>query len=396
MKILQCHNLYQVPGGEDAVVNDERALLEAHGHHVVQYLRHNDEVNELGKLRVVAGTVWSRASVRAIDDLIQAEQPDLVHIHNTMPLISPAVYRAIQKRGVPVVQTLHNYRLLCPKGTFYRDGAICEKCLNKSVKWPAVMHACYRDSRAGSAVLTVMGTTHKALGTYTKHIDAFIATSNFARSKVVAGGYPGERIHVKPNFEMHDPAPGSSGSGGGGGYALYLGRLSPEKGIETLVAAWDRPGNTVPLKVAGTGPEEDAVGALASRRANVEALGFQSGDALEEVLAGAEVLVMPSINYEGFPKAVAEGYARGLPVLASELGTLAEVIEEGVTGRRVPHADPAALADAAKAMLADRDQLAAMRRNARRAYETKYNAEANYERLMEVYQIAIEHHAQRK
>jgi len=391
MKILQCHNRYQTPGGEDAVVEDERALLQSHGHTVVQYLRHNDEVDTLGPLRVAAGTVWSRAATRAVESLLRDEKPDLVHVHNTMPLISPAIYPAIKRRGVPVVQTLHNYRLLCPKGTFYRDGAVCEKCLDKRVKWPAVVHGCYRGSRAGSAVLTVMGAAHTALGTYTQHIDAFIATSAFARAKMIEGGYPGEHIHLKPNFEIDDPGMAS----GGGGYALYLGRLSPEKGIDTLIAAWDRPGNTVPLKIVGSGPQEDAVQALAARHGHVEAPGFMSGDALAEVLAGAAFLVVPSINYEGFPKAIAEAYAHGLPVLASKLGALAEVVEEGVTGRLVPHADPAALADTARAMLADRALLQDMRHSARRAYETRYNAEANYRRLMEVYGLARERHAQR-
>ena len=392
MKILQCHNLYQMPGGEDRVVEDERQLLEDRGHQVITYTLHNDDVAQLSKPRLAAGTIWSRRSAAQLADLVRRHRPDIAHFHNTLPLMSPAAYSAVRKLGVPVVQTLHNYRLLCPKATFFRDGKICEDCLDKSFKWPAIRHACYREDRAASATIAVMLSVHGQVGTYRRAVDAYIACSEFTREKMIQGGYPGQKIHYKPNFVPHDPGVG----GGRGGYPLYLGRLSPEKGIDVLTGAWDRLAQThqnhpeTPLHIVGQGPDESAIEQLQQRQPQVHHETWVSEPRLGQVLGDAGFLVLPTMNYEGFPKVIVEAYAHGLPVVATDVGAMSHVVQDGVTGRRFPYGDAEALARIVAELLADPEQLARLRRGARAAYEQHYTADANYRRLMQIYRQARE------
>lgn len=386
MNIIQCHNYYQIPGGEDAVVEDERALLVSHGHRVTQFTRHNDDVKHLSSARLTARTIWSRSAARALESLVRKEKADVVHFHNTMPQISPSAYYAASRAGAAVVQTLHNYRLLCPKGTFFRNNTICEQCAGKTVAWPAVRHACYRDSRAASAVLTVMGATHRMLRTYDRKVDAYIAASQFTREKMLANGLPEDRLYVKPNFIVNDPGVGT----GEGGYALYLGRLSPEKGLDTLVAAWDRMEHVVPLKIVGSGPMQAEADALAKRHAHVHCLGWVGQPELGEVIRRASVLVLPSLNYEGFPKVIVEAYAAGLPILASRLGSMQDAVVEGRTGRLFKPGDADDLAHHLSALLSDTEQLASMRKLARQQYESHYTAHVNYDQLITIYNQAIE------
>ncbi|MEE9403823.1 MAG: glycosyltransferase family 4 protein [Algisphaera sp.] len=390
MKILQCHNVYQQVGGEDSVVADERRMLESHGHTVVQYTRHNDEVEKLSKLRLAAGTVWSRRTVREITELIARESPDIAHFHNTLPLMSPAVYSAAHRAGIPTVQTLHNYRFLCPKATFFRDDQLCEKCLPKRVKWPAIQHACYRDDRLASATVTAMLTIHGMRGTYHRDVDAYIACSPFTRDKMIEGGLPADRIHYKPNFEPSIPQVGR----GDGGYALYLGRLSPEKGVTVLVDTWRRlPGRR--LEVIGRGPQQDLVDALAAERPNdVVRHHWVDDDELNRLLSGAALLVLPSMNYEGFPKVIVESFARGLPVVASNVGAMAAVIRDGENGRLARFGDAEDFARVIAQTLDDPAGLAQMRINARRDFEENYTADINHDLLMQVYDAAAQRFAQ--
>ena len=385
MKILQCHNLYQLPGGEDRVVEDEQSLLRARGHEVVTHTVHNDRVGEYSKLRLAAGTVWSRASARQLRELVKREQPDVVHFHNTLPLMSPSCYYAARSQGAAVVQTLHNYRLLCPKATFFRDNRICEDCLDKRVKWPAIKHGCYRDSRAASAAVTAMLTFHSTLGTYRKAIDAYIACSEFTREKMIEGGYPGERIHYKPNFVPDDPGVGANA----GGYPMYLGRLSPDKGISTLVDAWEQLPDT-PLQVVGKGPVQELIEGLTRRHSRVKHETWVSEPRLGQLLGDAAFLILPTMNYEGFPKVIVEAYAHGVPVVASDIGAMAKVVVDGETGRHVKYGDAEDLARVVRELMQDPEQLARLQRGARAAYERSYTADANYTRLMEIYRTARE------
>jgi len=383
MKILQCHNLYQLAGGEDSVVNDERALLESRGHEVVQYVLHNDAVDDVSRLRLAAGTIWSRKSAKALRELVRREKPDIAHFHNTLPLMSPSSYHAVRAEGVAVVQTLHNYRLLCPKATFFRDNQICEDCLHKKVKWPAIKHGCYRDSRSASAAVTAMLTVHGVIGTYRKAIDAYIACSEFTRSKMIEGGYPGDRIHYKPNFIAEDPGVGS----GDGGYAMYLGRLSPDKGIEVLVKAWDQL-DEVPLQIVGKGPVGEQVTALADRHDLVTHHTWLTFEELGKILGKASFLVLPTMNYEGFPRVIVEAYGHGVPVVASDIGAMGRVVVDGETGRHVKYGDAEDLARVVRELMNDPEQLQRLRRGARLAYEQSYTADINYATMISIYQKA--------
>src|SRR5215218_10268668 len=271
MKILLIHNEYQQPGGEDQVFAAEAKLLEDNGQRVLRYSVHNDQVAGMNLMTLAASTIWNRSSYHELRAVIHKERPQVAHFHNTLPLISPAGYYAAKAERVPVVQTLHNYRLLCPNALFFRDGHVCEDCQGKFVPWPGVLHACYRGSRPASAVVAAMLTTHRALRTWTEQVDVYIATTEFAREKFVQGGLPVEKLVVKPNFLHPAPTPGKVQ----GDYALFVGRLSPEKGIGTLLAAWKRLRTRIPLKIVGDGPLAEEVANATKALERAEWLGRQ-------------------------------------------------------------------------------------------------------------------------
>ena len=385
MKVLLCHNYYQQRGGEDESFEAEARALEEFGHEVVRYTRHNDAVADMGRLEVAVKTLWNKDSYADLRHLIRRERPAVMHCTNTFPLISPAVYTAARAEGVPVVQSLRNYRLLCPAALFLRDGKVCEDCLGKSVPWPAVRHACYRDSRAATTVVASLSVLHRGLGTWRRDVDLFFTLTEFARRKFVEGGLPPDRIAVKPNCVNPDPGPGD----GRGGYAVFAGRLSPEKGIDTLLAAWPRLARPVPLKIVGDGPLADRVMEAAAANPNVEYLGRLPLPELLDVIGGAACLVMPSVWYETFGRTIIEAYAKGTPVIASRLGAMAELVDEGRTGLLFNAGDAADLAATVGRLLADPAALEKMRSAARREFEDKYTAAANYRQSMALYDRAI-------
>lgn len=393
MRCLLVHNSYQQAGGEDQVFRAEAGLLEAHGHHVVRYTAHNDRVGELGRVALARTTIWNGAAYREVRALLRRAQVELVHVHNTFPLISPAVHYAARAERVPVVQTLHNYRLVCPNALLFRDGRVCVDCVGKHVPVPGVVHACYRGSRAASGVTAAMLATHRALGTWTRAVDVFIALSEFAREQHIKGGLPAERIVVKPNFV--DPDPGPREGDEHGGYALFVGRLTPEKGVDTLLAAWERVGRTMPLRIVGDGPLAERVRAVAQRVAGVEWCGAQSRERVLAHMRGAGLLVVPSLWYEPFGVVVAEAFGVGLPVLASDLGNLLVMVREGDTGLHFRTGDAADLARVVQWAALHREEMAEMGRRARREFEARYTAERNYDMLMHVYELAIERASRR-
>ena len=378
LRVLVAHNSYQMRGGEDAVVDAEVALLRSHGHAVTEYRRHNDELLDMRTLDAAVDTLWSRKTSHDIAALIAEARPDVIHVHNTFPLISPSLYWAAHRHGIPVVQTLHNFRLLCPQAMFLRDGKVCEDCLGH-VPWRAVKHACYRESRGQSAALGSMLVIHRMLGSWQSKVARYIALNEFCKNKFIEGGLPADRIAVKPNFVDFEAPLARPRTG-----FLFVGRLSPEKGVDVLARAASEISG-LQLRVAGTGPAEYALNGVPG----VERLGALAEARVREEMSGAIALVLPSIWYENFPRTLVEAFACGLPVIASRIGALAELVEDGVTGLLFTSGDAPDLASKIRWALASPDKMAEMGRTARARFEEKYTPERNYVQLLEIYSAAI-------
>jgi glycosyltransferase involved in cell wall biosynthesis len=385
MKILLVHNFYQLPGGEDQVFAQETELLRSRGHQVVLYRVSNDQVKGQNPLVTVANTIWNQQSYRELRELMHSEKPDIVHVHNTFQVISPAIYYAANEEGIPVVQTLHNYRLFCPPSTFFRDGKVCEDCLGKKIPWPAVLHSCYRNSKLASAAVAAMLATHNYKQTWNETVSAYIALTDFARNKFIEGGFPAEKIFVKPNYLQTDPGPGD----GKGNYALFVGRLTPEKGISTLLEAWRQIGNDFPLQIAGDGPLASEVEKASNEMESVTWLKWLPRAEILQRMKDASVLILPSTWYEGFPMIITEAFAVGLPVIASNLGSMSSIVDHQRTGLHFEPGRAAALVEAVRWWSAHPAETAFMRTEARLEYETKYTAEENYAQMMNIYDSVL-------
>ena len=381
-RILLVHNFYQQAGGEDRVVEAEEELLRSYGHHVFRYTDNNDRIVHIGKIDAAVQTIWSHASYRKLLKLIREERIELCHFHNTFPLISPSAYYAARRAGVPVVQTLHNYRLLCSNALLMRQGEICEDCLGRRVVWPGAVRRCYRNSYSASAVTAAMISAHRLTGTWTRAVDRYIALTQFARGKFINGGLPAAKISVKPNFADKDPGAGD----GGGGYALFVGRLSPEKGIDTILKAWDGLPDDLPLRIAGGGPLAPLVKDAAARNPKVKWLGELPRADIQAEMKGAKFLICASTWYESFPLIIVEALAAGLPVIASDIGVLPELIRHERTGLLFRTSDAADLTGKVQWALRHPNELAGMRIDARREYEANYTADTNYRALMAIYE----------
>jgi glycosyltransferase involved in cell wall biosynthesis len=380
LSVVLVHERYQQPGGEDRVVADEAELLRSRGHRVVTVTADNRDVGEMSPAALAKATLWNGEAYRRLRAVLRAERPSVVHFHNTFPLLSPAVYRAARREGALVAQTLHNYRLLCPNALLFHDGSPCEACVGRAFPWPAVAHACYRDSRLATAAVGTMVAVHRALGTWARDVDAYVALSELARKKFVAGGLPKAKLFVRPNYLADDPGAGAHG----GGFALFVGRLSAEKGIGTLMRGWASLGGSFPLKVVGDGPLEGEVAGVAG----VEWLGVRSRDEVLRLMREAALLVFPSECYENFPVTLVEAFATGLPVLAASGGVAGDVVRAQAAGLAFRAGDPADLAATAARMLLNHEWRRGVERAARAAYERDYTAERAYERLMAVYGAA--------
>lgn len=385
MKVLVGHNFYQQRGGEEAVFEAECALLESRGHKVIRYTCHNDAITDKSRIRVAMDTVYNKRSHDELLALLKAERPDVAHFHNTFPLISPSAYYACREAGVPVVQTLHNYRLLCPNALFFRDGKPCEDCLDRSFKWPSVRHACYRGNRLASLTVSIMLNYHDGRDTYRDYVDQYIVLTRFAQQKFIAGGLPAEKLFLKPNFVPDDPGVGA----GDGGYGLYVGRLSQEKGVLPMLEAWKSIGLDMPLKIIGDGPEAANVSALASQIPGCEWIGKQGREATMVAMRSARCLVFPSVCYEGLPLTIIEAFAAGTPILATDIGAMSSLVSHGRTGLHFQPRDSASLQAAVRDFLSDPERERAMRVHARAEFESSYTADSNYQMLIEVYEKAM-------
>lgn len=384
MRVLSIHNCYQIRGGEDESREAEERLLREMGHIVEVYEENNDKVANINAMQMAVNTVWSQQAYQTVKQQLARQPHDIVHVQNFFPLISPSVYYAAKSEKVPVVQTLRNYRLLCPNGLFFRNGNVCEDCLGKAVPLPGVWHGCYRESRVATGAVATMLTVHRTMQTWMKMVDVYIALTEFARQKFIQAGFPEEKIVVKPNFVNPDPGVGE----GKGGYALYVGRLSVEKGLDTLLEAWEHLGERLPLKIVGDGPLADQVVEATKKLGSVEWLGRKSIKEVHALMGEATVVIFPSKWYETFGRVAVEAFAKGTPVIAASIGAIAELIEHRRTGLHFRPGDAKDLATQVEFALAHPKELAQMRSEVRREFEAKYTAKQNYRQLMDIYNLA--------
>ncbi|HWC18927.1 MAG TPA: glycosyltransferase family 4 protein [Terriglobales bacterium] len=387
MRILTAHNYYHYPGGEDVVFAQEKSVLEKHGHEIFTYERSNDELESKSLLPRVLGAaaaVWSRTTYSEFSQLLKRLTPDIVHVHNTFLAMSPSVFWACKDAGIPVVHTVHNYRLLCPNTAFYRDGHPCEQCAGGNM-WHGIAHGCYRSSRLATGIAASAVGYNWQRGTWTHAIDRYIAPTQFLSQKLISGGLPADRIVVKPHFV--DPDPGVARERER--YAVFIGRLSPEKGTTTLLKAWERVVD-VPLLILGDGPERTELEACCrEKKLNVRFMGSLPRLQALEHLRRARLLIFPSITYESFGMGVIEAYACGVPVVASDHGAMRELVQHGHTGLRFRPTDSDDLAGTVRKLWCDEELLVRVGRNARQEFERKYTAEANYHALIEIYEEVL-------
>ncbi len=385
-RILQVHNFYQIPGGEDVVVRNEKRLLEEHGHKVYTYYRSNAELKEggrLGKLCVPFTAIYSFKTVREVKKLIKEYQIDIVHVHNTLTMVSPSVFYAAFSCHVPIVQTLHNFRMLCPAGSFFRDNVICEECVQGGLKC-AVKHKCYRNSKLQSFVSAAVLKVHRVLGTYRKV--NFICLTEFNRNKLLALGdiVDAKKIFIKPNFTFAEGIEPSNVPEQEE-YYLFAGRVEALKGVDIAIKAFEQ----IPdrkLYIAGTGPMMDEMQAYVKEHniQNVKFLGYLQKEDMTEKFYHAKAVIMTSQCYEAFAMTIAEAYSYGVPVIAGRVGNMEGMVQEGVTGVKFTYNSSSDLAEKVKEF----EQLdrVTLKENAREFYQERLRPEDNYQKLMEIYE----------
>lgn len=399
MKVLLAHNYYgsAAPSGENIVFELEKALLERQGHEVASFTRHSDEVRAMGvagMVRAGLSTPWNARTVREVLHVLAEDRPDVVHVHNTFPLISPAIFFAVGERAARVL-TLHNYRLFCAAAIPMRDGRPCTDCLDRRSALPALRHACYRGNRLATLPLAAGVALHRALGTWDRHVDAFIVLSEFQRDLMVRAGLPASRVWVKPNFYpgMPNVIPWSERPD----RVVFAGRLSEEKGVAHLLDAWIAWGRSAPeLRILGDGPLRRSLEtkARASGCARVAFLGQVASAVAETEISRARLLVLPSVWFETFGMVLREAFAFGTPAAVSDIGPLPSVVEQGLTGIVFAPGDPAALLKAVREVWGS-PALERMGAAARTRFESRYSEDANYRQLMSIYQHASEVRRQR-
>lgn len=386
MRVLLVHNYYKQRGGEDESFEAEGKMLEDFGHEVKRYTRHNDDIDNLSRLSVAAKTFWNRRSYRELKVEISAFQPEIIHCTNLFPLLSASVYGAANQANVPLVQSLRNYRLMCLNSFFYRENSICEKCKTRTIALPGVMHGCYRGSRLASTIVAAHNSYHRVMKTWQRKVDRFFTPTEFARQQYVESGFPAEKISVKPNFLAEDPGVAT----GDRSFGLFVGRLSIEKGIKTLIEAWKKLSPSHELKIVGGGELESYVQEVANQNENITYCGLQPLAQVKQLMGQARFLVMPSEWYETFGRTIMESYSRGTPVIASRLGAMSEVVENGNTGIHFTPGHVEELVVAIKRLINDESERAEMGRCARATFERKYTAAANHEILTGIYKKTIQ------
>ena len=379
-RILMVHNFYQYAGGEDEVYRAESALLSGKGHKVFNFEADNKKIQSINPLRLFSNTIWNPETVQEINKIIRQEKIELIHCHNTFPLISPSIYYAAGENNIPVVQTIHNFRLICLNSYLYREGKICEDCLGKFLPWPGVFHSCYRNNPAASFGVAAMLVSHRLLHTYTHKVNKYIALSDFSKRKLIQSGLPEEKIAVKPNFITPDPGIRENQ----GNYALFIGRLDPTKGINTLVNAWGNLSN-IKLMIAGDGPLYDNLLARTKTNSDIHMLGYAPKNEVIKLLKEARFLIFPSELFENCPMVILEAYACGIPVLAPAHGSIQEMVIHHKTGVLYRPGDLVDLSNKIQWCWQNIERMEEFGKNARKVFEEKYNQDSNYRSLLSIY-----------
>jgi len=398
MRIIQVHNYYKQAGGEDEVVSAEKAMLIDAGHQVITYYKNNDAISGFRSMLISSmKTIWNPATVIEFRKLLKKNRPDLVHCHNTFPLISPAIYWACAKEKIPVVQTLHNYRLLCPSANLFFKGEIYESSIGKLFPWQAVKDRVYRNSRVGTLVVVSMLFLHRIIGTWKNKVTLYIALTQFQKEKMIEGGLPENLIMVKPNFISEEPEIMISDSlniESNCPILLFVGRLSPEKGCSLLIHAWkklEKKDKKQPLLlIAGDGPEKNLLEKLciSLNLKDIRFLGLQSREQIQYLMAKADLLIFPSLWYEGFPMTIVEALNRGLPVVASNIGSMRSIIVDGINGFKFKPGDIDNLADCIKNALENSNEIKEMRDRMLNKPNPEYKSSGNLESLLQIYKKA--------
>lgn len=382
MRVLAAHNYYQQRGGEDQCFEDLVQTLQENGHEVFVHTVHNDCIGQRSRASVAVQAIWSRQASREMERAVRSFQPDVVHLMNTFPLLSPSIARTAKRLGVPVVFEIQNYRLACAAGVLLRDGVICQKCLGRTLPWPALQHRCYRDSLAGTLPLAIGIAVNRWFGLWSRYCDLFVCPSKTTRDKLVAAGVPASRLRIKPNALHYDPGSGS----GAGNYVVFVGRLSPEKGLETLVKAWSSDWTLPELKIIGDGPMAVWLQDQTRQDSRIQWKGKMPLEQLLAVVGEAKFLVMPSIWYEPFGRTTIESLAKGTPVIGSRIGGTAEIISNYVDGYLFQPGDAVDLASTIRqGFRLSSAQQQKMRQAAREKFLNNYTTQANYLALSKLY-----------
>ncbi len=402
MKILLVHNYYGsgAPSGENAVYTAERELLRQHGHTVIEFTRHSDEIRGRGAMGILRGafaTPWNPFSKLALQSVLKKEKPDVMHVHNTFPLLSPSIFHATKGLHTATVLTLHNYRTFCAAGILMRDDVPCTECLDTQSVSPAIKYGCYRKNRLATLPLAMMIALHRRVGTWERHVDAFIALSGFQSEKMTGARLPAANIHIKPPFYVNPPSPLPWEKRES--KVVFVGRLGMEKGLNILIDAWKQWGREAPqLEIIGEGPERLRL--QESVRGNgigdkVSFLGQLPFLEVQRRLRLARLLVLPSLCFEGFPMAIIEAFSLGVPVAASDIGPLPNIVKKGESGVLYQPGDAVSLYHAIKEIWYRSDRLSLLGQGALQEFYKKYTADTNYETLIEIYRIAIEKKARK-
>ncbi|MEM6450161.1 MAG: glycosyltransferase [Cyanobacteria bacterium P01_D01_bin.105] len=389
MKILIVHNRYKERTGEDAVFDRETKLLRAHGNQVNVWTVDNRDIttaSSLDKIALAKSTISSSQTKRDIYKNLCSITPDIVHVHNMLPLISPSVFHACNQANVPVVHTLHNYRLVCPSNTLFRDGQICEKCISGSLL-NSIRYSCYRDSRLQTAVVAAMLQYHRWIKTWENSVDGYIALSEFQREKILRLGIPRDKIYIKPNFI--ESIPPSKAKIEFGSYYLFAGRLIDEKGIYLLIEGYKKSESKYPLVIMGPGHLHSFVLKATSEDSRIQYVGIQSKQQVLDWMRKAIALLFPSIWFECSPMTILEAYSCSLPVVSTNLGAIPDMVKHKKTGFVTAQATAEEFSIAIQWIEQNLESWVSLKRDLSKYIDPIYFPSKNYQRIIETYKDVI-------